>query len=307
MIGALAIPLLTASPVFAGSVLDKVKKQGVVHCGSIERPGLASADGDDKWRGLNVDVCRAVAAAVLGSADKVVFQEYETPKQFEAIKSGADDLFFLSASEIVTHQLVGRVLPGPTVFVETNMVMVPQDAAEQHVADLAGQKICFPSPANVENSVNAFFEAAEMVDAYKVQFCHGMANEVTTLATQLNDGGVNNLKNRILPDALTAFPIMAATGTADAQWSAIVAWTVDTLLSAERPERHWYHGGVKALPLDGKALGLDKGWQDRVIAQVGTYGDIFERNLGTGSSLKLARGVNANQIGGGLLLGPFLE
>ena len=100
---------------------------------------------------------------------------------------------------------------------------------------------------------------------------------------------------------------MAATGTTDAQWSALVAWTVDTLISAERPETQWYAGVAGAIPVAAPELGLDKGWQSRVLAVVGNYGDIFERNLGKGSQLKIDRGFNVNQFRGGLLLVPFIE
>ncbi|MTJ81868.1 MAG: transporter substrate-binding domain-containing protein [Telmatospirillum sp.] len=310
----------TADRASAGEVLDKVRAAGAVHCGSVERPGLAAAGEGGSWQGLNVDVCRAVAAAVLGSADKIVFQEYETPKQFDSIRNGEDDLFFLTASEIDQQHLSGRVLPGPTVFIATHAVMVPKGSPEKHVADLAGSTICYLAPSTVENSVNAFFdrigkpflprpftEDGEMVDAYKVQYCHALAYERTMLATLADDGGINNLKNRILPEPVASFPVMAATPVRDGQWSAIVAWTVHTLISAERPEGKWYHGGVKSLPVDGADLGLDKGWQDRVVKAVGHYGDIYDRHLGKTSALGIARGPNANQIAGGLLMGPFLE
>jgi general L-amino acid transport system substrate-binding protein len=316
----LAGGVLSAGAANAGSVLDKVKADGVLHCGSVERPGLASLGEDGAWQGLNVDICRAVASAVLGSPDHIAFQEYETPKQFDAIRNGDDELFFLTASEIHRAKLGGLVLPGPAVFLQTTAVMVPKAAKERHLKDLAGAKVCYLTPSNVENSVNAFFdhnhqafqpmpfsEDGEMVDAYKVQFCHALAYERTTLATLMDDTGINNLKNRILPEPLAVFPVMAVTATKDAQWSAIVAWTVFSLISAERPETKWYHGGVKALPVDGAELGLDSGWQDRVIKAVGHYGEIFERHLGRKSPLKMERGLNANQVDGGLLLAPYLE
>ncbi|MDR3440043.1 hypothetical protein [Telmatospirillum sp.] len=312
--------LACAYPAAAGPVLDRVKAQGVVHCGSVERPGLATAEGgEDKWSGLNVDVCRAIAAAVLGSPDRITFHEYETPKQYDAVRNGEDDVSFLTESEIYDHQLAGKVLPGPTVFVESHAVMVPEKAKERHVKDLAGQSICFMTPSPVDHTVESYFERqhlsfvavpysedGEMVDAYLVQQCHAIAYEITTLAT-VTDPGINKQKSRILPESLTVFPIMATTATNDAQWSAIVAWTVHTLISAERPETKWYHGGTKALPIDGADLGLDKGWQDRMVKAVGHYGEIYDRNLGNKSPLKMARGLNANQISGGLLLGPFLE
>jgi general L-amino acid transport system substrate-binding protein len=308
-------------PAAAGPVLDRVKAQGVVHCGSVERPGLATAQGgEDRWAGLNVDVCRAIAAAVLGSPDKIAFHEYETPKQYDAVRNGDDDVSFLTFSEMYDNQLMGKVLPGPTVFVESHAVMVPTASKAHHVKDLAGQSICFMTPSKVDHTVEAYFERqhlsfnampysedGEMVDAYLVQRCHAIAYEITTLATVRPETGINKLKNRFLPEQLTAFPVMATTGTKDAEWAAIVAWTVHVLVSAERPETKWYHGGAKALPIAAPDLGLEKGWQDRVITAVGHYGDIFERNLGDKSPLKLARGLNANQIEGGLMMGPFLE
>jgi len=86
-----------------------------------------------------------------------------------------------------------------------------------------------------------------------------------------------------------------------------VAWTVHTLVSADGMETRWYAGGAGAMPITADELGLDRDWQRRVIASVGNYGDTFESNVGKGSVLKLDRGLNANNIGGGLLRGPFLE
>ena len=304
----------------AGSVIDRVKARGVVRCGSVERPGLASATGQGRWTGLNVDICRGIAAAVLGSADRIEYHEYETPKQFDAVRNQVDDVYFLTGSEIAEQKLAGKVVPGPTVFVEFHAVMVPSNSAAHSVGDLAGGPICFTTGSLIERSISAYFDAmhktllrmpysedGEMNDAYNVQRCHAIAGEITTLAETRLDRGVNKLSSRFLPEPLSVFPVMAATGTTDAQWSALVAWTVDTLISAERPETHWYAGGAGAMPVAAPELGLDKGWQSRVLAAVGNYGDIFERNLGTGSRLKIDRGFNVTQSRGGLLLVPFLE
>jgi general L-amino acid transport system substrate-binding protein len=305
----------------AGQQLDRVKAQKVVHCGSVERPGLAKAAGEGTWAGLSVDVCRAVAAAVLGSADRIAFTLYEGPQQFDRIRNGEDDIAFLTGSEIRDNLLAGKVLPGPAVFFETHAVMVPTSAAEQHVGELAGKTICFLTGSPAQRSLEAYFQAkhatwlhiaysedGEMTDGYNVQQCHAVADEMTDLAAlRHDDPGVNQLTSRILPEPLSVFPVVAVTGTNDAQWAAAVAWTVHTLVSAERPETPWYAGGVGALPIQAKELGIEDGWQQRVIGAVGDYGAIFARNLGDKSPLKLERGVNANQINGGLLLSPFVE
>lgn len=317
---ALSIVCCSISNAVAGSVVERVRKRGVVRCGGVARPGLAICDGRGGWTGLEVDVCRAVADALLGSPDRIEFHTYDTPGEFDAVRNRLDDIYFLTGSEIFDENLAGKVLPGPTVFVESVKVMVPAKSSARHVGDLAGDSICFMIGSAAERCLNAYFgsihkrwlrrafsETGEMDDTYLVQNCHAIAGEITTLAAVRLQPGERRLSSRILPETLAAFPVMAATGTSDAQWSAIVAWTVHTLISGERPETMWYAGGAGAMPVVAPELGLEKGWQRRVLKAVGNYGDIFERNLGKGSPLKLDRGLNANQVHGGLLLSPFLE
>ena len=304
----------------AGNVLERVKSNGFVRCGSVARPGLAGRGAHGRWTGLEVDVCRAVAAAVLASPDAIQYHEYQTPKNFDAVRNQQDDLSFLTGTEISEQKLAGKVLPGPTVFIESHAVMVPDGAAAKHVGDLAGDSICYMIGSPVERSLAAYFEGlhksyihrafsenGEMVDTYIAQNCHAIAGESTDLAAIRLDPGINRLTSRILPEPLAVFPVMAVTGTGDAQWSAIVAWTVHTLISGERPQTHWYAGGAGAMPITARESGLEKGWQQRVLTAVGNYGDIYERHFGRNAVLKLKRGLNANQINGGFLLSPFLE
>ncbi|SPF34444.1 putative Extracellular solute-binding protein [Syntrophobacter sp. SbD1] len=316
----LLVVCYSISDAMAGAVADRVRTGAVVRCGSVERPGLAGIDSVGRWTGLEVDLCRAVAAAVLGSPEHIEYHKYETPLDFDAVRDQRDDIYFLTGSEIAEQKLAGKVLPGPTVFVESLNVMVAAKSAAHHVADLAGDSICFMIGSPAERSLNAYFyalhknwfrrafsEDGEMVDTYTAQNCHAIAGEITSLASTCLIPGVNRLSSRILPEALAYFPVMAATGTGDAQWSSIVAWTVHTLISAERPETRWHAGGAGAMPITAPELRLDKEWQHRVLKAVGNYGDIFNRNLGKDSPLKIDRGLNANQVHGGLLLSPFLE
>jgi len=304
----------------AGGVSERVRAHGVVRCGGVSRPGLADRDGHGAWRGLEVDVCRAVADAVLGSPERIEFHAYQAPSDFDAVRNRTDDLYFFTGSEIAQEGLAGQVLPGPTVFVESHAVMVPAGSAARHLADLATEGICFEIGTPVERSLEAYFdgmgrgwlrrafsEEGEMADMYGAQDCRALAGELTALAELRLRPGVSRLASRMLPESTADFPILAATSTEDGRWSAIVAWTVHTLVSAERPETRWYAGGAGAMPAEAGELGLGKGWQGRVVKDVGSYGAIFERNLGKGSPLKLERGLNANRLQGGMLLSPFLE
>jgi general L-amino acid transport system substrate-binding protein len=313
----ICLPISSAT---AGSAVKRVKANGFVRCGSVARPGLAESGARGRWTGLEVDLCRAVAAAVLASPDRIKYHAYETRKNFDAVRNQQDDISFLTGSEIREQKLAGKVLPGPTVFIESHVVMVPIGSTARHVGDLAGDSICYMIGSSVERSLEAYFdtlhkdwfhrafsEDGEMADTYIAQNCHAVAGEITDLASIRLEPGIDHLTSRMLPEALSVFPVMAVTGTGDAQWSAIVAWTVHTLVSAERPQTHWYAGGAGAMPITATELGLDKSWQVRVLTAVGNYGDIFERNLGKGSALKIERGLNANHINGGLLLSSFLE
>jgi general L-amino acid transport system substrate-binding protein len=308
------------TPARAGAVTERVKARGLVRCGSARRPGLADTDGRGRWTGLQVEVCRGIAAAVLGSPDRIDYHEYETAKQFDGVRNQDDDVYFVTGSEIAEQGLAGKIVPGPTVFVESHNVMVPSGSAARHVSDLAGQPICFLTGSQAERSLADYFdtfhksflhlpfsEEGEMNDAYSAQRCRAVAGEITTLAAARLDPGVSRLGSRILPEPLSVFPVIAATGTSDGQWSAVVAWTVITLVSGERHETRWYAGGAGAMPVIAPELGLDGQWQRRALAASGSYGDIFERYLGKGSRLKLDRGLNANRFEGGQLLCPFLE
>lgn len=194
----------------AASRVVRIRATGVVQCGSVVRPGIASVDGIGRWRGLAVDVCRAFARA----------------------RNQVDDLSFLTGREMSVNNLLGAIVPGPTVFVATDGLMVPNDSQVGHAADLKGKDICFKIAGTAEQGLAANLGAPgttwfAMEDAYAVRRC-------------------------------------AATPTDDGAWAAIVAWTVYTLIDAERPETEWFAGGAHAMPL-ATELGLAADWQSRVL------------------------------------------
>lgn len=312
--------VLPAPAARAGSVLDRVRSQGVIRCGGVSRPGLVAVRPDGVAAGLLLDLCRAIGAAVLGPSGRVEFNRYDSTRAYDAVRDGRDDVFFLSASEIIEETLAGKVVPGPTVFYETTSVMVAEASTARHLVDLAQVPVCFLMGSNAHRHLEAWFAArhldfmrmgyqedVEMVDAYNVQVCRGLAAEVTTLAEERLDGGVRGLQSRILPEPLAAFPIIAATGTGDPQWSSVVAWTVHTVVAAQTPPAEWAAGGVEALPIAAPELGLARDWQRRVVDVVGTYADMYRRNLGDGSVYRLPRGLNAAWQDGGLMLAPSAD
>jgi general L-amino acid transport system substrate-binding protein len=304
----------------AGSVLDKVRESGVIRCGGEPRPGMVALGPGGTAAGLFLDICRAIGTAVFGPEGRFEFHQYDAANAYAGVRDGSDDVFFLDTSEILEQHLAGIVVPGPAVFYQTTAVMVAEASPAQHLSDLAGQPICFLQGSNAHRHLEAWFaahklefvrmayqEEVELYDTYNVQVCRGLASEVTQLAEVRLDGGVNNLQSRMLPEPLAAFPIVAATATKDAEWAALVAWTVHTLMRAEVPTAEWAAGGLDSLMVEAPELGLPKDWQKRVIDAVGTYEDIYRRTVGDGSPYKLPRGLNASWQAGGLLAAPYSE
>ena len=311
-----ASPDAPAAP--SPTTVERIRSAGVLTCGGVPRPGLASVDGDGLWSGLEVEICRAVAAAVFGPNARVSWHSYESDADFDRVRAGDDRLSFLSFAEMEQHKLAGRLLPGPTVFAETYDLLVADRSPARHPLDLVGQGVCFIIGTAAENSLESWFrdhrlelvprafqEDDEMYDAFAVQRCTAMAGESTVLAAARRNPGINGLVGRLLSEHLGAFPVMTATPlTDDAQWAAIVAWTIATLVNTEARQTPDHPGDVQALRVDGEGLGLAPDWQEIVVKAVGSYSAIFRRTLGDGSPLHLPAGLNARWVEGGVFVPP---
>jgi general L-amino acid transport system substrate-binding protein len=316
---AVAIALASCSLAKAGPVVDRIKSSGVIRCGGAPRPGLVGQSSNDAPSGLYLDLCRAIGAALLGPEGRIEFHLYGSDKAFARVTDGADDLFFLDGSDIVDHRLAGAVTPGPAVYFVSTAAMVHGPAPIQQLSDLAGKSICFyqgdNAHLNLEASMAArrldfvrmgYMEYGELHDAYNSGVCDAQVAESGDLAAaRLEDHSAP--ASRILTERLATFPVFAATPAADPQWSAIVAWSTYALQRAELPSTPWTAAGLNSLGVEGRDLGLAEDWGKRVIGAAGSYADIYARNLGDGSPLKLPRGPNAPAEVGGLFVTPFRE
>lgn len=317
---AILLPLTLAVPAQAGPVLDRVKATRTIHCGATERPGLLDRAEDGAMSGLLVDLCRAVGTAAAGSGVTVDAHAYYADETFDAVRKGSDDLFFLTGAEMVEQKLAGAILPGPPVFFETSAVMVPDGSPARGLADLAGAPVCFMQGEPAHHHLEAAFaarhlpfvrmgyqEPIEMDDAFDAGRCTAVAGAATELAAIRLDGGPTRRSARLLAEPLAATPILLATGTADARWSAVAAWTLATLQAVDRPTVDWTAGGLAALPLESAAPGLAPGWQSQVLAATGSYAAVLRRTVGEGSPLRLPAGPNASGARGGLMSAPTAD
>ncbi len=317
---ALAFALLVAwgLPAHAGTVVDRIKADGVIRCGGVSRPGLVGQSPDGrKAAGLYLDLCRAIGAALLGPDGHIEFRPYNSDKAFDRARSGADDLSFLDGSEILEQKLAGKTTPGPPVVLVSTAAMVRDRSPATSLADLAGKTVCFYQGSNAHRNLEAwmaahkldfvrmgYMEYDELYDAYDAGVCEALVGEAGDLAVARLAG---KTQSRILPEPLRTFPVLAVTPPSDPQWSAIVAWAIDALVRAELPASPWAADGLGSLPIAGQDIGLAADWQARVVGAAGTYAEIYARNLGERSPLELPRGPNAPVEARGLLVTPFRE
>ncbi len=324
----LIVLLLTMAsmPVLAAT-LDQVRKRGELVCGvSQGLPGFSSPDSEGRWVGIDADYCRAVAVAVLGSTEKVRFVPLSAKERFTALQSGEIDLLSRNTTwSLVRDTALGLDFVG-VLFYDGQGFMVRKKSKVQSVRDLSGATVCTNLGTTTELNVADYFRSHgmkyklvayekhdEVVAAYEAGRCDAFTTDVSGLyASRIK------LKepeaHLILPEMISKEPLSPVVRQGDSQWADITRWTLYALLEAEElgitsanveqmrnespsPGVRRFLGKEGDL---GKDLGLSGDWAYKLIKTMGNYGELFEKNLGSGSPLKIARGRNALWNQGGL-------
>jgi general L-amino acid transport system substrate-binding protein len=329
--GLLAFGLSPVAAHAAAPTLDTVKAHGVVRCGvSTGFPGFSLPDSQGVYRGLDVDVCRAVAAATLGDAGKVQYVPLTAVQRFTALQSGEVDVLARNATWTYTRTAqLGLTFTGVNYYDGTGF-MVAKASPVTHVKDLSGATICVQAGTDTLLGVQDYFSrnklkfslvTFENVDTMKAAFVGGRCDAVTSDSTQLI--GIRSslpagTEYRLLPEIVTKEPLSPAVRGGDDQWANIVRWSFFAMVNAE--ELGLTSENVKAEAASstdpnvqrlvgktgdlGKMLGLDPAWALNVVAQVGNYGESFQRNL---EPLGVERGINRLWRDGGLMFAPPLR
>lgn len=330
-LAALAALLLIPSAALAGKTLDAVKQRGEVVCGvNTSAPGFSATDSQGRWQGLDVDTCRAVAAAVLGDAGKVRFVPLNSQQRFAALQSGEIDVLSRNTTWSLTRDAsLGIAFTGINYY-DGQGFMVPKKLKIESARKLGGATVCVQAGTTSEKNVADFFAANgqkyksvvfDTAEAIQSAFFSGRCQAYTTDMSDLAGARTKTARPGdyvILPEVISKEPLGPSVRRGDDEWFAIVKWVGYAMLEAE--EAGLTQASVdrqKAESKDplvqrllgvsedtGKLLGLDKEWAYRVVKQVGTYGESFDRNLGPGTPLGLPRGVNRLWSKGGLMYAP---
>src|SRR5512144_1107974 len=281
--------IILGSEAGAGATVRAVERRGELVCGvANDLHGFSAPDSRGRWSGLDVDVCRAVAAAVFGDASRVRYVPLSAQARLTALQTGDIDLVPKSLGAKSALELSGA-----TVCVQTGTT------TELNLADYFRANNMDLSPVTLE-------KYEEMIGAYVVGRCDALSADASALATIRANATPRPDEHVILPELISKEPLAPAVRQGDDQWFDIVRWTqfamieaeergitsrnVDTLSTSNDPSIKRLLGVTPGM---GAALGLKENWAYAVIKQVGNYGESFDRNVGVGSKLDLPRGLNA--------------
>jgi general L-amino acid transport system substrate-binding protein len=327
--GLLAACILPAS----ATTLDAVKSRGQLVCGvSPGFAGFSAPDSQGNWKGLDVDYCRALAAGVLGDATKVRYVALTAQNRFTAVQSGEVDVLYRNSTQTYLRGTTLGLRQGPVNFYDGQGFVVRKDSGVTDLKALNGATVCVAQGTTHEVTLGDYGRANgidwkplvfDRTDTmYQTFFggrCDVMTQDASALAGSVATVAPNPADYLILPLTISKEPLGPFTRNGDEAWSDIVTWlhyglveaeelgvtaaNADEMAKSQTPAVQRLLGSAGEL---GSRLGLDNKWMLTAIKATGNYGEIFERNVGASSPLKLARGLNATWSKGGLMYAiPF--
>ena len=321
---------LLAAPAHAGKTLDAIKARGQVVCGvNTGLAGFAAADSSGKWSGLDIDVCKALAAATLSDPEKVKYVPLNAQQRFTALQSGEVDVLARNTTFTLTRDASLGLSATVVNYYDGQGFMVPVKSKMKNAKQLKGQTVCVQSGTTTEKNLTDFskannlaikpvvFEKLEAAEnAYFTGRCIAYTTDASGLSSTRSKVAKDPKEHLILPDLISKEPLGPMVRRGDDEWFAIVKWVMyGTMEAEEYGVTQANVDQMKATSTDpvvqrllgggnedtGKLLGLDKDWMARVIKAVGNYGESFERNVGPNTPLNLPRGLNNLWNKGGLM------
>jgi general L-amino acid transport system substrate-binding protein len=337
--GGLLIGLAVAAAVAATAIayerydtrtLKRTLRRGEVLCGvNAGLPGFSIPDDKGNWTGFDVDFCRAVAAAIFDDPKKARFVPLDASERFKELQSRKVDILSRNSTWSMSRETSYDLYFPAVAYYDGEGFMLPRARNIDSALDLGGSKVCVQSETTTQLNLADYFRANnmnyqemkfakldEVIKAYDSGQCDTFTADVSQLyALRLNLGKPGD--HVILPDVISKEPLAPVVRQRDDDWMMIVKWTlyaminaeelgitsknIDEALKSKKPDVMRLVGTEGAY---GEALGLTKDWAVRIIRHVGNYGEIYERNIGSGSELKIPRGLNQLWSAGGIQYAP---
>ena len=328
---AIGAAVVLAAGAASAQTLNQVKTRGTLQCGSnTGLAGFGLPDAQGNWTGLDVDLCRAVAAAIFNDPTKVKFVPLSSKDRFTALQSGEVDVLSRNTTWTMSRDTSLGLEFGPVNYYDGQGFMVRKKLKIASAMELSGASVCTQQGTTTELNLADFFRANklkyevvtfatsdETIKAYDAGRCDAFTTDASGLYSErLRLTAPDD--HIVLPEIISKEPLGPATRHGDNQWFDIIKWTHYAMLTAEElgitkanvdeMAKTSTNPDVKRLLGSegkfGEAIGLTNDWAYRIIKHVGNYGESFERNVGMGSRLKVARGVNALWSKGGLQYAP---
>ncbi|MEH0075155.1 amino acid ABC transporter substrate-binding protein [Pannonibacter sp. Pt2] len=328
MLGATVVAAAATSA--SAGTLDDVKAKGFIQCGvSQGLPGFSNPDAQGNWSGLDVDVCRAVSAAIFGDANKVKYSPLSAKERFTALQSGEIDVLSRNTTWTSSRDTsLGLNFTGVTYY-DGQGFMVRKSLGVTSALELSGASVCTQTGTttelniadyfrsnNMPYEVVAFEKADEVVKAYDAGRCDVFSTDASGLyAERLKLA--NPADHVVLPEIISKEPLGPVVRHGDDQWFDLVKWSlfaminaeelgitsanVEEMKSSENPEIKRLLGAEGDF---GQQLGVGNDWVVNIVKGVGNYGESFDRNVGPDTPLGIARGLNALWTKGGLQYAP---
>ena len=325
-----ALTCFTASLPAQAGTLDMVKQRNQLICGiNPNLPGFGQPDKDGQFKGFNADICRALGAAILGDPAKVKFVPLTAPVRFQSLVSGEVDLLTHNSTWTMQRDTASGLHFTGFTFFDGQAFLAKKSGNLTSASELAGASVCTQQGSTSELNAADFFRAHRLkyelvsfasdddaAKAFRDGRCDVLTSDASALAsTRLKLSNPDDYV--ILPEVISKEPLGLVVRNGDDRWFDIVRWTMNALINAEElgitaanaeEQMKSPNPEVKRLlGVEGKfgaGIGLSDDWALRAIMAAGNYGEIFDRNLGAGSPMKLPRGLNALWTKGGILYAP---
>jgi general L-amino acid transport system substrate-binding protein len=331
-VAALLVLMVVPIASFSGETLKKVRSKGVLRCGVSEGlPGFSIKDAKGRWTGIDTDFCRAVAAAVLGDPEKVDFYPLTASERLPALRTGEIDLLSRNTTWTIGREAGLGVQFVGTLYYDGQGFLVRKGGGITKISDLKNAAICIEKGTTSQTNIDDYFQSKgwkykpiifeSLIKAQEAFFsgqCKAYTSDRSNMAAVRSGIREGSKTYIILPGQISKEPLGPVVRRGDEEWFTLVRWIMFALIEAEEQGVTQANVRVKTKEKDkpdmerflgssgnfGKTMGISNDWTVRIIESVGNYGEIFERNLGSGSPLGLDRGPNRLWNKGGLMYAP---